>query len=248
MVDVFIALHWVEWRFVLHKNIPVSIKNCHGILSGGGGVIFRIQPNGPQPKRRGLGLREKPLTKKARPSFRKTAPVICDLEECAYFLHLAHSSHLSLQQVLQAFSLQHPEQAAPAAFKDATANKANAMVVRMDFIIFLSFGFLDWDAQQSRTQRQIKTRLEVVVWEVDRKRFSLIGSQGPIGNFGFEAGERKNRRASPTPGGKEPSHLRSTRTWSICARGGRIRSSTMALANRNERQPRSAARKRPPPS
>jgi hypothetical protein len=45
---------------------------------------------------------------------------------------------LSLQQVAQALSLQQPEQAAPAAFRDATANRANAMVVRIDFIIFLS--------------------------------------------------------------------------------------------------------------
>jgi hypothetical protein len=45
---------------------------------------------------------------------------------------------LSLQQVAQALSLQQPEQASPAAFRDATANRANAMVVRIDFIIFLS--------------------------------------------------------------------------------------------------------------
>lgn len=77
--------------------------------------------------------------KKRDPPLGRPRPFFSDSEECAYFLHLAHSSHLSLQQVEQALSLQQPEQAAPAAFRDATANRANAMVVRIDFIIFLSF-------------------------------------------------------------------------------------------------------------
>jgi heme/copper-type cytochrome/quinol oxidase subunit 2 len=43
-----------------------------------------------------------------------------------------------LQQVSQDLSLQQSEQVVPAALRDATANSANAMVVRIVFIIFLS--------------------------------------------------------------------------------------------------------------
>ena len=87
-----------------------------------------------------LGDLKPPKKRKKRgPPLGRPRPFFSDSEECAYFLHLAHSSHLSLQQVEQALSLQQPEQAAPAAFRDATANRANAMVVRIDFIIFLSF-------------------------------------------------------------------------------------------------------------
>ena len=56
--------------------------------------------------------------------------------------------------------MQQLEQAAPAAFRDATANRANAMVVRIDFIIFLSFSIfvLELPAQPDIARDQALAR------------------------------------------------------------------------------------------
>jgi hypothetical protein len=65
-----------------------------------------------------------------------------------------------LQQVSQDLSLQQSEQVVPAALRDATANSANAMVVRIVFIIFLSFSIfvLELPAQPDIARDQALAR------------------------------------------------------------------------------------------